>query len=94
MPRAYSYISPSKIQSTELCVFSDASVKAISAIAYLKVTSHDGKTDLGFVLGKARLVPQPELTVPRLKLCAAVMAVEIAEVISEEIDITLDSISF
>lgn len=45
-------------------------------------------------MGKARLDPQPELTVPRLQLCAAVMAVEIAEVINEEIDLPLDSITF
>lgn len=49
--------------------------KPKSAIAYLKVTSTDGKTELGFVLGKARLAPQPELTVPRLELCAVVMAI-------------------
>lgn len=94
VPRAYSSIPPSKVQSTELCVFPGASVKAISAVSYLKVTSTDGTTELGFVLGKARLAPQPELTVPRLELCAAVMAIEIPEDISEEIDHTLDSISF
>lgn len=37
---------------------------------------------------------QSKLTVPRLKLCVAVLAVEIAEVIMEEIDNTLDSICF
>ncbi|KAI3351360.1 hypothetical protein L3Q82_005904 [Scortum barcoo] len=94
VPRTYALIPSSKIQSRELCVFSDASVKAISAVAYLKVTSTEGNTELGFVLGKARLAPQPELTIPRLELCAAVMAVEIAEIISEEIDLTLDSVNF
>ena len=94
VPRTYSVSPQSKAQCRELCVFSDASVKAISAVAYLKVTGHKGETEVGFVLGKARLAPQPDLTIPRLELCAAVMAVELAEVISEEIDLTLDSISF
>lgn len=69
-------------------------MKAICAVSYLKVTTGDGKTEVGFALGKARLAPQPELTVPRLELCAAVMAVEMAEVICEEIDHPIDKTSF
>nr|XP_046258521.1 uncharacterized protein LOC124066300 [Scatophagus argus] len=94
VPRTYSTMAPSKALHTELCVFSDASVKAISAVAYLKVTDHNGHTEVGFVLGKARLAPQSELTIPRLELCAAVLAVEIAEIIVEEIDLKLDSVRF
>lgn len=40
-------------------------VKAISVVAYLKVTGTDGTTELGFVLGKSRLAPLPKLTVYR-----------------------------
>ncbi len=94
VPRTYSPTSLSEAQSVDLCVFSDASVKAISAVAYLRVIAKDGLRDVGFVLGKSRLAPRPDLTVPRLELCAAVMAVEIAEVISEEIELELNSISF
>ena len=70
-----------------MCVFSDASVKAIVAVAYLKVTDQDGYTEVGFLLGKTKLAPQPELIVPRLELCAAVLAAEIAELITGEIDL-------
>ncbi|XP_061886479.1 uncharacterized protein LOC133637538 [Entelurus aequoreus] len=94
MPRTYSNIPLSQAKCVELCIFSDASMKAICAVAYIKVTAADGTTEVGFVLGKARLTPQPELTVPRLELCAAVMAVEMAEVISDEIDHQIDKIGF
>jgi len=94
VPRTYSTTAPSKALHTELCVFSDASVKAISAVAYLRVTDHDGHTEVGFIFGKAKLAPQPELTIPRLELCGAVLATEIAEVILEEIDLRPDSIRF
>lgn len=94
VPRTYSTMAPSKALHTELCVFSDASVKAISAVAYFKVTDHNGHIEVGFILGKARLAPQPELTIPRLELCAAVLAVEMAEIIVEEIDLKLDSVKF
>lgn len=86
MPRTYSAVGVGKAKRSELHVFSDASKKAICAVAYIKVTSSDGGTEVGFVLGKARLAPQPALTIPRLELCAAVLAVELAEVIAEEID--------
>lgn len=75
-------------------MFCDASVKAISAVAYLKLTTEDGKSVVSFVFGKARLAPQPEITVPRLELCAAVLAVEIAELVVEEIDMELDHIIY
>lgn len=71
-------------------MFADTSVKAISAVTYLKVRDHNGHNEVGF--SEAKLAPQSELTIPRLELCAAVLAVKIADVIVEEIDLTLDSI--
>ncbi|RXN24352.1 hypothetical protein ROHU_022274 [Labeo rohita] len=78
----------------ELYVFADASVKAIAAVAYIKVTSHQDQTEIGFVFGKAKLAPQPDLTIPRLELCAAVLAIEIAEMVVAEMDTTFDSITY
>ncbi|XP_075933003.1 uncharacterized protein LOC142932811 [Anarhichas minor] len=94
IPRTYASFSISKAQNTELCVFSDASVKAISAVAYLKVTNEHGHSEVGFVFGKSKLAPQPELTIPRLELCAAVLAVEIAELVIKEIDLKVNAIKF
>ena len=64
-----------------LCVFADASTTATAAVAYLKATTEEGQTEVGFVFGKAKLAPQPDLSIPRLELCAAVLTVEIAELI-------------
>ena len=94
IPRPYSSFSLSDAQDKELFVFSDASVKAISAVVYLKLTTEDGKSKVSFVFGKARLAPQPEITVPRLELCAAVLAVEIAELVVEEMDLNFDRITY
>ena len=55
--RTYASFSVTRAQSIELCVFSDASVKAIAAVAYLKVKAEDGVIDVSFVLGKAKLAP-------------------------------------
>lgn len=78
----------------ELCVFSDASVQAIAAVAYLKVTQGDGLVEVSFILGKAKLAPLAGLTVPRLELCAAVLATEIAEVVQESMLHKLDRTTF
>lgn len=94
IPRPYTATSLSKAEHIESCVFSDASTKAISTVAYLRAANGDGQIDVGFIMGKAKLAPQSEPTIPRLELCAAVLAVEMAELILEEIDLKPDAIKF
>ncbi|XP_060772289.1 uncharacterized protein LOC132883105 [Neoarius graeffei] len=94
IPRPYTQTSPSAALHRELCVFSDASILAIGAVAYLRVTDQGGGLHVGFILGKAKLAPRPDLTIPRLELCAAVLAVDIAETIKAEMDIPVDKVTF
>ncbi|XP_041926339.1 uncharacterized protein LOC121690066 isoform X1 [Alosa sapidissima] len=91
--RMYTGICPTKAERVELHVFSDASVKAIGAVAYLRAIQGD-TVDVGFVMAKAKLAPQSDPTIPRLELCAAVLAVEIAERIQDELDLKLDATKF
>ncbi|KAF7694078.1 hypothetical protein HF521_007831 [Silurus meridionalis] len=91
IPRRYTEASPSAAVRRELCVFCDASVKAIGAVCYLKVTDSNGTNQIGFVMGKAKLAPRPEHTVPRLELCAAVLAVELADLVLAELDLQIDA---
>lgn len=95
VPRTYStFLSPELKVWTFLSFQTLLSRPFLQLAFYLRVTNKDGHRDVGFVLGKSRLAPQPDLTIPRLELCAAVMAAEIAEVISEEKDVKFNSISF
>lgn len=94
IPRTYAPVSISEAQLRKLCIFCDASTKAIAAVAYIKVTDVEGKHQAGFVLGKAKLAPRPEHIIPRLELCAAVLAVEVAELVTSEIDVDLDTTSY
>ena len=94
IPRCYSSFSTTNAKSTELIVFADASVKAISAVVYLRVTDHDDNPAIGFVFGKSKLAPVRETTVPRLELCAAVLAVDIAEFVTSELHLKMDSVRF
>ncbi|XP_054590105.1 uncharacterized protein [Nothobranchius furzeri] len=94
VPRAYASFSVSKAQHAELLIFCDASVKAISAVTYLKTMNEQGLQEVGFVFGKSKLAPNPGLTIPRLELCAAVMAVEIADLVTRELDLDLKAVKF
>lgn len=94
VPRSYGPTSLLGAKFIELSVFSDASERVIAAVAYLKMTDAYANSHTGFILGKARLAPQPELTIPRLELCAAVLAVNIMETITAEIAVKFDDITF
>ncbi|XP_051251663.1 uncharacterized protein LOC127361224 [Dicentrarchus labrax] len=83
--RTYVPVSMSCCKAIDFCVFSDA---------YLCVLDSDGKWHVGFVMGKSKLTPYPMHTVPRLELCAAVLAVELAELIQSEIDVELKAVRF
>ncbi|XP_057700851.1 uncharacterized protein LOC130921225 [Corythoichthys intestinalis] len=93
IPRMYTSIPLSAAQRIEIDVFCDASTKGVGAVAYLKLTNEDGHSEVGFLLGKARLAPKPDITIPRLELCAAVLAVEVAELVLEELDVTVDQVN-
>lgn len=85
IPCTYASFPVTTAKCTELCIFSDDSIKAIAAVAYLRVEGENGHTEVSFVLGKAKLAPLAELPVPRLELCAAVLVTEIADQVKEEI---------
>ena len=85
VPRCYSPHGLTGCPTVELHVFSDASEKAISTVAYLRTVSDTGKVELGFVSGKSKVAPKHGHTIPRLELCAAQLAVEMAEVIVEHL---------
>lgn len=87
--RSYVSVSFSQAVSRELCVFSDASVLAIAAVAYLRIKDSEGQHHVGFVMSKSKLAPFPAHTIPRLELCASVLAVELTELIKEEMDTDL-----
>ncbi|XP_064462763.1 uncharacterized protein LOC135373596 [Ornithodoros turicata] len=94
IPRRYVAESATNDRRREICVSSDASEKIIAAVAYIRVTDSKGTPHVGFVFGKAKLAPQPEQTIPRLELCAAVLAIEIAELVINEIDVRIKDVRY
>ncbi|XP_041366820.1 uncharacterized protein LOC121381553 [Gigantopelta aegis] len=94
IPHTYIPVSLEAVKKREVHIFSDASEQAIAAVAYLKTTYHEENHHLGFLLGKAKVAPRSGHTIPRLELCAAVLAVDIAELLSKQLDIPLNDFHY
>ena len=74
-------------------MFGDSSQDVFSAIAFLRarVTTLTGKvkTELAFVLGKARVAPMKVMTVPELELQAALLAARLKNEIVQALNVTV-----
>ena len=58
-------------------MFGDSSQDIFSAVAFLRAkvtTPHGSRTELAFVLGKARVAPMKALTITKLELQASLLA--------------------
>ena len=78
---------------TELHLFADASEDTMCAVAYLRSQPKGYSPDLAFVIGKCRVAPMRHLSIPRLELQAAVMAVRLKEQIVKEHEMKINSCS-
>ena len=78
----------------QLHVFGDASENAFGAVAYFRFELGNGKIDTALVMAKNRVAPLRQLSIPRLELQAAVMAVRVAELVRREHDMKIDSCHF
>ncbi|XP_060078081.1 uncharacterized protein LOC132557590 [Ylistrum balloti] len=94
IPRCFLTVSFSKCVTKTLHIFSDASELAVAACAFLRGIDEDGEFFTGFVFGKSKVAPKHGHTIPRLELCAAVLATEIGETLSEQLDIPFDHLRY
>ena len=58
------------------------------------MSSSSGEVHCSFVLGKSRMAPRKLMTIPRLELTAAVVAVRLAKFIQRELEYHLDGTTF
>ena len=79
---------------TELHVFADASEDTMCAVAYLRSQPNEYSANLEFVIGNCRVAPMRHLSIPRLELQAAVMAVWLKEQIVKEHEMKINNCSF
>lgn len=94
IPRMYVKSSFSECYEKNVYIFSDASEQAIAAVGYLHTKSHDNHEELGFIMGKAKVAPTHGHTIPRLELCAAVLATDIGQVIAKHLNFPMKDIKY
>ena len=75
----------------ELHCFSDASSVDYGAVCYLRVVRGTSR-ECKFILGKSRVSPIKTVTIPRLELSAATLAIKLARIISKELEVEFDSV--
>ena len=78
------------IKHAQLHHFADASQIAYGAVSYIQLVSIDGRIHCAFLMGKSRLAYVKPMTIPRLELSAAVVAIQLDKMLREELDITVD----
>ena len=83
-----------EVRDVQLHMFSDASRQGYSGVAYLRLEDVTGRVQCSFVLGKARLAPIREISIPRLELTAAVISVKLSRMIQDELDLTVNKVIY
>ena len=65
-------------------------------MTYLRTVNEDGRSNLGFVMGKTKVAPKHNHTIPSLELheYAAVMDEEVFETVKGELEFELDRVTF
>ena len=81
----------SSAKTRKIHIYSDSSEKAIAAVGYIQL---DDDKNFGFIMGKAKVAPSHTHTIPRLELCGALLATEIGQTISDQLDIPLSDIQY
>lgn len=74
--------------------FCDASQYAYGVVSYLRVQDSSGRVYCSFLTSKSRLAPMKAISIPRLELSAAVLAVKVEESLISELDIPLGKSTF
>lgn len=92
--RCYKSALTGTIVNTQLHVFCDGSLQGYGACAYLRLTDTHGVVSSTLILGKSRLAPIKQISIPRLELSGAVVACRLYEKIADELEMKVDEVTF
>ncbi|XP_070196592.1 uncharacterized protein [Littorina saxatilis] len=85
VPRCYFTNAPLPWSGIEFHHFADASSKGYGECSYVKLSDAEGNIHSSLLMAKAKVVPIRAVTIPRLELQAAVLAVKIARFLEKEL---------
>ncbi|XP_022335109.2 uncharacterized protein LOC111131734 [Crassostrea virginica] len=82
------------ILSYQLHCFADASMLGMGIVIYLRISDSLGKVHCSFVMGKSRVAPLKTLTIPRMELTAATLAVKLSKLVDDQLEFPIEKIHF
>ena len=94
VPRCFKPSEFRKVMSVQIHHFADASSYGYETCSYLRLEDEFGSVCLSFIIGKSRLAPIKSVSIPRLELTTAVLAVRLGELVRKEIDLPVGSSYF
>lgn len=83
-----------KVIHRELHVFSDASELGYGMAIYVRSTNEEEGIHCSLVFSKGRVAPLKTITIPRLELTAATLAVRMANMVRRELDFQINKTTF
>ncbi|XP_065091625.1 uncharacterized protein LOC135712602 [Ochlerotatus camptorhynchus] len=87
----YAFLPNSRVK---LHTFADASESAYGACTYARCENDQGEVSVQLLMSKSRVSPLKRLTIPRLELCASVLAAHLYHRIRQAIDIPISAAFF
>ena len=80
-----------KTKYIELHHFTDASSEAYGLVSYLRFTNFKNEHFTSFVFGKGHITPLKTMTIPRLELSAATLAIKVNAMITRSLDFHINN---
>jgi transposase InsO family protein len=66
----------------------------MGVVVYLRTSDEHGNVHCSFVMGKSRVAPLKAMTIPRMELAAATLAVKLSRLVDEQLDFPIEKIHF
>ena len=83
-----------QVRNAQLHVFCDGSELGYGACAYIRLADEHGKIACSLIMGKSRLAPIKQTSIPRLELSGAVVASRLYGLIKHKLEIDIDNVIF
>ncbi len=76
--------------SAQLHHFTNASENGYGTVSYLLLTNEHGEKHSSFIMGKSRVAPLKQITIPRMELTATVIAAKMDRMLKQELQLQLE----
>ena len=92
--RCFKPVNFGKVISSQIHTFCDASERGYGAVSYMRSVNEEGRIHNSIIMGKSRVAPMKKITIPRMELTAATVAVRLTTLITKELDMPVSDIYY